>query len=61
MSTFKIFVQVEISVDAQYCHKCSHMENCPPGCRLFKAPLRLCLGGGPLRCEECLEAEKNKV
>ena len=58
MTALTITVPVQISVDAQYCHQCAWMENCPPGCRLFKVPLCLCLDGGPLRSEECLEAER---
>ena len=37
----------------------SRLEHCPPGCSLFNTALRLCLGGGALRCEACLQAESD--
>lgn len=55
--TVKISVTVEISADPRYCEQCKWLEHCPPGCRLFSIPLRLCLANAPLRCEECLNAE----
>jgi hypothetical protein len=58
MSAQKINVSVEIGTDDHYCHKCRWLEQCPPGCRLFHVFLKLCLGGGPLRCPECEAAEK---
>jgi hypothetical protein len=59
MDKVKILVQVEVSADPRYCERCDWKENCPPGCRFFKTALRLCLGGGVLRCEECLQAESD--
>lgn len=55
----KILVQVEVSADPKYCEHCRWVEQCPPGCRLFNTALCLCLGGGILRCEECLQAERD--
>lgn len=52
-------VSVEIGTDGRYCHLCRWMEQCPPGCRLFNMRIKHCLGGGPLRCGECMEAEKS--
>ena len=58
MSAQKINVSVEIGTDDHYCHKCRWLEICPPGCRIFRKNLQRCLGGGSLRCAECLEAEQ---
>ena len=59
MDKVKILVQVEVSADPRYCERCDWKENCPPSCRFFKTALRLCLGGGVLRCEACLQAESD--
>lgn len=59
MDKVKIAVMIEVSSDPKYCERCDWKENCPPGCRFFKTALRLCLGGGALRCEECLQAESD--
>ncbi len=60
---------VEIVTDVKYCDKdCAYFEtgghykshSCrwPSMCNLFMLELDNCLGGGPLRCQACLEAEK---
>ena len=59
MDKVKILVQVEVSADPQYCEQCKWLEHCPPGCRLFNTALRLCLAKAPLRCEACLDAERD--
>lgn len=54
MDKVKISVMVEVSSDPIYCEQCEWMEYCPPGCRLFKTPLDLCLAKAPMRCAACL-------
>ena len=50
--------------DAKYCGDiCFHLDVRFKGhdgvfCNLFEKPLRRCLGGGPLRCAACIEAER---
>jgi heme oxygenase len=53
-----ITIRIKIAADDKYCHHCRWLEACPPGCRLLSHNLYRCLGGGILRCKECLEAEK---
>lgn len=74
MSTIKVSVPVTIVTDDKYCDEwCMHLRGeretisytdmrrlvlGPYRCALFDAPIERCLGGGPLRCAACLEAEK---
>lgn len=59
-----ITVSADIVVDDKYCDEACHYHkpapsiSIPAWCRLFGRPCEHCLGGGPLRCEACLEAEK---
>ena len=58
----------EISTDGNY-RACTEKEYCQhlhgvfsvpvARCELFKKKLQRCLGGGPLRCVECLEAQRD--
>ena len=56
MDKVKILVQVEVSADPEYCEQCAWLEHCPPGCRLFRTALELCLAKAPLRCDACVDA-----
>lgn len=59
-----ITVCVEIKPEDRYCDEaCFYFKpapsiSMPSFCRLFGRPCEHCLGGGPLRCEACLAAEK---
>lgn len=64
MSELTIQVSVSIKTDDRYCDEaCPYFRASPSialpaWCVLFGRPCEHCLGGGPLRCAECLEAEK---
>lgn len=74
MSAIKITVPVTIQTDDKYCDEwCMQLRGVretisftamrrlvlgPYRCALFDAPIERCLGGGPLRCPSCLQAEK---
>ena len=56
----KVAVTTDIEVEGRYCAaSCRHLRGArPTECALWSQKLERCLGGGPLRCAECLEAEK---
>jgi len=63
----KITMKTDISTDGKYCDT-TRLEMCAyihsafserPRCDLFNKALKTCLGGGPLRCDDCLEAERH--
>lgn len=61
MKQQKITVNVEIATDEQYCDDECDYVRVGVGfarCQLFQATLQKFLGGGPLRCNDCLAAEK---
>ena len=68
--TITISIRTEISTEDKYCgcdasqlELCAHLGKAfsdKPHCHLFGKALRTCLGGGPLRCDDCLEAERKK-
>ena len=70
MSKVSVTVEMktDISTDGKYCdttqlEMCAHLSNAfseRPRCDLFNKALKTCLGGGPLRCDDCLEAERKK-
>lgn len=53
--------RLDIDAEGKYCEHCRWMEQCPPGCRIFRQSLQRCLGGGTLRCAACLEAEHSSA
>jgi len=66
MTTLTITVETEIKTeDGKYCatdpRSCGYLRYAGCGeyrCDLFNRILNRCLGGGPLRCKECVEAER---
>lgn len=62
----EVNVKLKIITDGKYCgidYETGHCDFFPPGevgltsCILFRwQPLERCLGGGPLRCAECVAA-----
>lgn len=56
----RVIVTTDIEVEDKYCAMtCRHLRGARPAeCALWPQKLERCLGGGPLRCAECLIAEK---
>ena len=54
-----ITVPARIVTDEQYCgEECQYLRGARGFCQLFQADLSRCLGGGPLRCNDCLASER---
>ena len=59
MTEKTINVPARIVTDEQYCgEECQYLRSARGFCQLFQADLGRCLGGGPLRCNDCLACEK---
>ena len=61
-----VMMHTDICADGKYCEtsqpeRCGYLEYpayAKIRCDLFDKNLKSCLGGGPLRCEGCIEAER---
>ena len=59
MNKLTVLVPTKIITEEKYCDvMCPQLVAYKPCCLAFEKQLDTCLGGGPLRCEDCLEAEK---
>lgn len=62
MSRLTILIPVKIVTEGKYCDAlCPQLIAYKPCCLAFEKQLDTCLGGGPLRCAACIEAERNPV
>ena len=58
MTEKTINVPAVIVADEKYCGEdCKYLRGARGFCQLFQADLSRCLGGGPLRCNDCLASE----
>ena len=59
-NSMKVTVTTDIEVEGKYCAaSCRHLRGARPAeCALWPRMLNRCLGGGPLRCSECLAVKQ---